>query len=83
MELPFSFPFINGSRTKSRSSSRNQKKERRFSARTYLCSVCFGSDLFVFGVFRFELFVFGSVVFAVTGVFAPAIPRVILLDQLE
>ena len=80
MELPFSFPFINGrlSDKKQQQESKERMDRRQFSAWTYLCLLCFA---FVFGMFAATgVFVF---VFAITGVFAPAIPRVIPLDQLE
>ena len=82
MEVPFSFPFINGSRTKS-SSERGQKLRLRKEPR----------QLFMFLFFACQNnFSLDSVcvlqcvrifVFAITGVFTPAIPRVILADQLE
>ena len=72
MELPFSFPFINAAL---------QQKAAAGFKRKNGSEPILGLDVFVFGVFAATgVFVF---VFAITGVFAPAIPRVIPLDQLE
>ena len=79
MELPFSFPFINAAL---------QQKAAAGFKRKNGSEPILGLDVFVFGVFTFVFGVFAAAgvfvfVFAITGVFAPAIPRVIPLDQLE
>ena len=79
MELPFSFPFINA--------ALQQKAAAGFKRKNGSEAILV-LDVFVFAVFTFVFAVFAAAgmfvfVFAITGVFAPAIPRVIPLDQLE
>ena len=80
MELPFSFPFINAALQQKAAAGFKRKNgsEAILGLDVFVFGLCF---TFVFGVFAATgVFIF---VFAITGVFAPAIPRVIPLDQLE